>query len=167
MTTATEQLYFTSFASPVGELLAVGDGERLRALRYLHGRRRARVGDSWQRASAPFAGLRRQLDEYFGGERTRFELELDREAAGAQFDRRVWAELERIPHGATSSYGEVARSIGEPEAARAVGVANGRNPFAIIVPCHRVIGADGGLTGYGGGLERKRFLLEHEGALLV
>lgn len=167
MITANEQLYFTSFESPVGELLAVGDGERLRALRFLNGRRRARVGDSWRRASGPFAELRGQLDEYFAGERTGFRLELDRETAGPEFERRVWAELERIPYGATRSYGEVARAIGEPAAARAVGAANGRNPFVIVVPCHRVIGADGSLTGYGGGLERKRSLLELEGARLA
>jgi methylated-DNA-[protein]-cysteine S-methyltransferase len=164
MTTVTEQLLYTTTPSPIGELLLVGDGDRLRALRF--SRRPARIGDSWRRAEEPFAEARRQLDEYFAGVRAQFELELAPPTTAPEFDRRVWAQLERIPYGRTAGYGEVARSIGEPGAARAVGVANGRNPFAIIVPCHRVIGADGSLTGYGGGIERKRFLLELEGALL-
>ena len=85
---------------------------------------------------------------------------------GTDFERSVWAELERIPYGQTTSYGEIARRIGRPDRARAVGAANGRNPISVVVPCHRVIGADGSLTGYGGGLERKRFLLELEGGVL-
>jgi methylated-DNA-[protein]-cysteine S-methyltransferase len=165
MTTMTEPTLYTTIDSPVGELLAVGDGERLRALRFVAGRRGARPRDSWRRSEGPFAPLRSQLDEYFAGRRTGFELEY--ELGGAEFDRRVWAELERIPYGRTESYGAIARAIGEPDAARAVGVANGRNPIAIVVPCHRVIGADGSLTGYGGGLERKRLLLELEGAMLA
>jgi methylated-DNA-[protein]-cysteine S-methyltransferase len=125
-----------------------------------------RVDGSWRRVEEPFARVRRQLDEYFAGERTRFELELASQAAAPELDRRVWAELRRIPYGRTTSYGEIARAIGAPAAARAVGIANARNPLAIIVPCHRVIGTDGSLTGYGGGIEQKRLLLELEGALL-
>jgi len=107
---------------------------------------------------------RRQLDEYFAGTRTSFDLPLD--AEGTAFERRVWDLLRVIPYGTTTSYGELARRLGEPKDARAVGAANGKNPIPIVVPCHRVIGANGDLTGFGGGLERKRWLLEHEGALL-
>ena len=102
----------------------------------------------------------RQLDEYFGGERQRFELRLD--LRGSSFQRRVWDELERIPFGTTVSYGELARRIGQPGEAREVGGAVGRTPVPIVVPCHRVIGADGSLTGYGGGLQRKQALLDLE-----
>ncbi len=102
----------------------------------------------------------RQLEEYFRGQRRRFDLELAPE--GTDFERRVWDEVLRIPFGATDTYGEIARRLGEPDAARAVGVANARNPVAIVIPCHRVIGADGDLTGYAGGLDRKRWLLDME-----
>ena len=101
-----------------------------------------------------------QLDEYFSGRRTRFDLPLA--AAGTEFQQAVWTALTHIPYGGTYSYGELAARIGRPRAVRAVGLANGRNPISIVVPCHRVIGANGALTGYGGGLERKRFLLELE-----
>jgi methylated-DNA-[protein]-cysteine S-methyltransferase len=101
-----------------------------------------------------------QLEEYFRSERRRFELELKPE--GTDFEHRVWSEVRRIPFGATDTYGEIARRLGEPDAARAVGVANARNPIAIIVPCHRVIGSDGDLTGYAGGLDRKKWLLDME-----
>lgn len=101
-----------------------------------------------------------QLDAYFRGELTSFDLPLA--LAGTQFQRSVWAALQSIPYGETISYGELARRIGQPSASRAVGLANGRNPVAIVVPCHRVIGADGSLTGYGGGMDRKRFLLALE-----
>lgn len=165
MTTVTDEPFYTTVASPIGELLLVGDRELLRGLYIREGRRPMRIRDSWRRADEPFTEAKRELDEYFAGERTEFEIPCA--AAGAAFDRRVWAALERIPYGRTVSYGEIAREVEEPAAARAVGVANGRNPIAIVVPCHRVIGADGTLTGYGGGLERKRFLLELEGAMLT
>ena len=102
----------------------------------------------------------RQLEEYFRNERRRFELEL--EPDGSDFEYRVWSAVQRIPFGATDSYGEIARRLAEPDAARAVGHANARNPIAIIVPCHRVIGSDGDLTGYAGGLDRKKWLLDME-----
>jgi methylated-DNA-[protein]-cysteine S-methyltransferase len=106
-----------------------------------------------------------QLEAYFSGERTTFELPLD--LSGTEFQRRCWLALATIPYGQTVSYGEQARRLGlGPETARAVGTANGQNPVPVILPCHRVIGADGSLTGFGGGLDLKRFLLEHEGALL-
>jgi methylated-DNA-[protein]-cysteine S-methyltransferase len=101
-----------------------------------------------------------QLEEYFKSERRRFELELEPE--GTDFEYRVWSAVQRIPFGATDTYGEIARRLGEPDAARAVGHANARNPIAIIVPCHRVIGSDGDLTGYAGGLDRKKWLLDME-----
>lgn len=108
----------------------------------------------------PLERAKRQLLEYFDGARRRFDLPLA--AAGTAFQRRVWDELRRIPYGETISYGELARRIGRPTASRAVGAANGRNPLAIVVPCHRVIGADGALVGYGGGLPVKETLLAHE-----
>jgi methylated-DNA-[protein]-cysteine S-methyltransferase len=107
-----------------------------------------------------------QLAEYFAGERTAFDLPL-RPDGGSAFEQRVWAELMRIPYGETASYGEIAARIGHPGKARAVGRANGRNPIAIVCPCHRVIGSDGSLTGYGGGLENKRTLLDLEAGTLT
>jgi methylated-DNA-[protein]-cysteine S-methyltransferase len=107
----------------------------------------------------------RQLAEYFEGTRKDFDLPLG--FTGTEFQKQVWTELTAIPFGQTVSYGDLARSIGKPSAVRAVGAANGDNPIPIIVPCHRVIGSDGGLTGYGGGLERKEWLLKHEGGLLL
>ena len=105
-----------------------------------------------------------QLTEYFGGQRTTFDVPL--EACGSPFEHRVWNALRTIPYGTTTSYGELARRLGDPKGSRAIGTANGKNPIPIIVPCHRVIGANGELTGFGGGLDTKRWLLEHEGALL-
>jgi methylated-DNA-[protein]-cysteine S-methyltransferase len=158
--TSTDQLLYTLEDSPIGELLLVGDGSALHGL-YMRGAPRPKAIDSrWRQASAPFAAVSAQLRAYFAGERTRFELPLLMH--GTQFERRVWSELTAIPYGTTISYGELAHRIGQPTAARAVGLANGRNPIAVIVPCHRVIGANGTLTGYGGGLERKRLLLELE-----
>ncbi len=164
MNTMTEQYLHTTIDSPIGELLLVGDGTHLRGLYMQEGRTRMPVRSSWRQADEPFAAVREQLGEYFAGERTEFDLPL--EMAGTEFEREVWAELERIPYGQTTSYGEIARRVGRPDRARAVGAANGRNPISVIVPCHRVIGADGSLTGYGGGLERKRFLLALEGGTL-
>lgn len=117
---------------------------------------------SWARDDAAFADLRGQLAAYFAGELTDFDLPLDL-TNGTSFQQRVWAALQGIRYGTTTSYGEVAGQLGlVPGAARAVGLANGRNPVSVVVPCHRVIGASGNLTGYGGGLDRKRWLLSHE-----
>ena len=113
-----------------------------------------------ERTDHGFADVTRQLGEYFAGERTAFDLPL--RPAGSGFELAVWDQLTRIPYGATRSYGSVAAAVGEPGGGQAVGSANGRNPLAIVVPCHRVIGADGSLVGYGGGLARKRFLLDLE-----
>jgi methylated-DNA-[protein]-cysteine S-methyltransferase len=146
------------YESPVGPLtlIAAGDG-RLTGV-FFPGRTRGLAETS--RRPELFADAVRQLEEYFGGERRRFELRL--ELQGNAFQRRVWDELARIPYGATLSYGELARRIGQPGEARDVGWAVGRTPVPILVPCHRVIGADGSLTGYGGGLQRKQALLDLE-----
>jgi methylated-DNA-[protein]-cysteine S-methyltransferase len=160
-----DAMLYTRFDSPIGELLLLGDGCSLHGLHMLEGRRPPRLEPAWERRDGCFAPVRRQLAEYFDGARPGFELPL--RLAGAPFDQLVWQELRRIPYGETISYGKLARRIGHPSAARAVGVANGRNPIAVIVPCHRVIGADGSLTGYGGGLERKRFLLQLEAGVMT
>jgi methylated-DNA-[protein]-cysteine S-methyltransferase len=157
-------LIYTTIDSPIGELLLVGDGERLHRLSMQGGRRPTPINPSWERRDDAFAEVRSQLAEYFDGRRRDFDVPLG--LAGNEFELRVWEALCRIPYGETVSYGEIAREIGAPSAARAVGLANGRNPVAVIVPCHRVIGADGGLTGYGGGLERKRLLLDLESGVL-
>jgi methylated-DNA-[protein]-cysteine S-methyltransferase len=151
---------YTTLDSPIGELLLLGDGRTLHGLYMQHGRRPIEIGPTWKRAAEPFVEVQRQLREYFAGERTTFDLPLTLD--GSPFECRVWRGLQEISYGETLSYGELARRIGQPSAARAVGLANGRNPIAVIVPCHRVIGANGTLTGYGGGLERKRILLELE-----
>lgn len=161
----TPPLYFTEIASPIGLLLLLGTERGLTGI-YMQDHRHgpeetARLG--WQARAALFEPARAQLDDYFARRRTTFELPLDRDAMGGTlFQRQVWQELERIPYGSTISYGQLAARLGNPAAVRAVGLANGRNPVSIIVPCHRVIGANGTLTGYGGGLERKRWLLTHE-----
>ncbi len=154
------QTVYTTLESPIGELLLLGDGRALRGLHMQQGRRPIEIGAAWERSAEPFADVQAQLLEYFAGERTMFDTPLA--TGGSSFERRVWRALREIPYGETISYGELARRIGQPSAARAVGLANARNPIAVIVPCHRVIGANGTLTGYGGGLERKRILLELE-----
>jgi methylated-DNA-[protein]-cysteine S-methyltransferase len=151
---------YTTVDSPIGELLLVGDGEVLHGLHMQDAPRPMAVRPEWRRDDGAFPEARRELREYFAGERTEFEVPVEME--GTAFQRTVWSALRAIPYGETRSYGELARSIGSPSAVRAVGLANGRNPIAVIVPCHRVIGADGTLTGYGGGLERKRTLLDLE-----
>ena len=158
-------MLYTTFDSPLGELLAVGDGARLQGLYMQEGRTSTSVRPRWKQTDEPFAELRTQLSDYWAGRLTEFDLPLA--MAGSPFQRRVWRALQDIPYGETISYGELARSIGVPSAARAVGVANGHNPICVIVPCHRVIGADGSLTGFGGGLERKRLLLELEAGVLA
>jgi methylated-DNA-[protein]-cysteine S-methyltransferase len=157
-------LIYTTIDSPIGELLLVGDGERLHRLSMQGGRRPTPIDPRWERRDDAFGEVRAQLSEYFDGQRREFDVPLGLE--GNPFELRVWEALSQIPYGETVSYGEIAREIGAPGAARAVGLANGRNPVAVIVPCHRVIGADGTLTGYGGGLERKRLLLDLESGVL-
>ena len=159
---------YTVVPSPVGELLLAGDGARLQRLAFLGtGTKRVPVpiDPDWQRDDAAYNDARTQLDQYFAGERREFELELD--LVGTEWELTVWAALLKIPYGETRSYGRIAAEVCTPAAARAVGLANGRNPVALIVPCHRVIGAAGGLTGYGGGLGRKRSLLDLEAGRLA
>jgi methylated-DNA-[protein]-cysteine S-methyltransferase len=152
--------------SPVGPLLAARDDRGVSDLRFELGGSGHLPEPGWKHDPAALEEVRSQLDEYFAGTRTDFDLPLS--LHGTDFQRLVWTELTRIPYGETTSYGELARRIGRPRAMRAVGLANGRNPVSIIVPCHRVIGADGSLTGYGGGLDRKRLLLGLEsGAALT
>jgi methylated-DNA-[protein]-cysteine S-methyltransferase len=157
-------LTYTTIDSPIGELLLVGDGESLHCLSMQDGRRPMRIDHRWERRDDAYGDVRRQLEEYFTGSRRSFDVPLS--LHGNEFELRVWSALREIGYGETASYGEVATRVGAPSAARAVGLANGRNPIAVIVPCHRVIGADGSLTGYGGGLERKRLLLDLEAGVL-
>ncbi|CKI23312.1 methylated-DNA--[protein]-cysteine S-methyltransferase [Mycolicibacterium smegmatis] len=145
--------------SPVGPLTLAGRDGHLMHLR-MEDQTYEPSRDGWEVDDSAFPEVVEQLAEYFAGERTDFELSLD--LVGTAFQRTVWTALREIPYGQTCSYGEIARKIGSPGASRAVGLANGHNPIGIIVPCHRVIGANGSLTGYGGGLERKRMLLDLE-----
>ena len=146
--------FSTLHPSPVGDILLRADADgRLTDLYLRHDHTAPRTG-------GPFDAVREQLDAYFAGALDAFDLELD--PHGTPFQQRVWKELVTIPYGETISYSELARRLGDPKLVRAVGLANGRNPISIVIPCHRVIGADGSLVGYGGGLERKRWLLEHE-----
>jgi methylated-DNA-[protein]-cysteine S-methyltransferase len=149
--------------SPVGPLLLAADARALTRVHFQAGPHPLTPPAAWRRDAGRFARVTRQLDEYFAGERREFSLPLG--MAGSEFQRSVWRALVAIPYGETISYGELARRVGS--VARAVGLANGANPLPIIVPCHRVIGADGSLTGFGGGLPVKRALLEHEGAACV
>lgn len=153
-------VYYDYFESPVGRLLLVADGQGLRSLLFENERNKDAIQGDWQRGPGALHEARSQLKAYFAGKLREFDLPLAPQ--GTDFQQRVWLALLRIPYGATASYGEIARAVGEPNASRAVGAANGQNPISIIVPCHRVIGANGTLTGYGGGLPNKRFLLEHE-----
>lgn len=153
-------VWYDDLPSPIGMLRLVADEEGLREVWFDRGRHRKAPEPHWQRDAAPLAEARKQLEEYFAGTRTQFDLPL--RPRGTPFQCTVWWELARIPYGATISYGELAQRIGQPLAVRAVGAANGRNPLPIILPCHRVIGADGSLTGFGGGLPTKRYLLSLE-----
>jgi methylated-DNA-[protein]-cysteine S-methyltransferase len=154
--------YYTHVESPLGRLILASDGTALTGLYLPVHKHGPEQSASWQRDDdlPVFAAARRQLHAYFEGGLKEFDLPLAPE--GTAFQKRVWKQLEQIPFGKTISYGELARRIGNPNASRAVGLANGRNPISIVVPCHRVIGADGSLTGYGGGVERKDILLRHE-----
>ena len=152
--------------TPVGEVLLTADGSaRLTGILWPQHARTPRPGTGWTRDEGPFASLRQQLAEYFAGERRTFDLELA--PLGTPFQQRVWAALRAIPYGETVTYAALAQRIGRPGAARAVGLANGRNPLSIVVPCHRVVGTGGSLTGYAGGLDVKRRLLAHEGARAI
>jgi methylated-DNA-[protein]-cysteine S-methyltransferase len=173
--TANRVIYYTGVASPIGPLLLTAAGGALTGL-YMREHRHgpavvpppgaANSADPWlaDDTALPFAEAKAQLAAYFAGRLTTFDLPLA--PVGSDFQQRVWAALCAIPYGTTLSYGELARRVGVPNGARAVGLANGRNPISIIVPCHRVIGANGSLIGYGGGLARKSALLDFEAAVL-
>jgi methylated-DNA-[protein]-cysteine S-methyltransferase len=154
----------TTIASPIGPLTLTAVGSAITGL-HMHRQRHAPpVDPGCVRDDSAFGDVAEQLAAYFSGDLREFDVELS--FAGTAFQQRVWGALRDIPYGETTSYGEVARRVGNPKASRAVGLATGRNPVAVIVPCHRVVGADGGLTGFGGGLERKVWLLEHEGVVV-
>jgi methylated-DNA-[protein]-cysteine S-methyltransferase len=148
---------YTTMDTPIGELTLLGDDDALVGV--WMGPKEPEPG--WVRDDAALAEPVRQLEEYFAGERTDFDLPL--QPRGTEFQQRVWNLLREIPYGETTTYGALALRLGNPKSVRAVGLANGRNPLPIVVPCHRVIGADGSLVGFGGGLDRKRALLSLEG----
>ncbi len=151
--------YYTMTKSPVGDLLLAG-GDRLERLHFSSGSKRKPAEPDWCEDRTPFRDAMEQLDAYFAGELREFQLDL--RPRGTPFQLSVWSALREIPYGQTVSYGELARRLGNPNASRAVGLANGSNPIAIVVPCHRVIGANGKLTGFGGGLPVKQHLLALE-----
>lgn len=153
-------LDYTWLGSPVGALLIAGDKSGLRKILFAEGRHRIEPAPKWRENARAFDEAVRQLKAYFSGDLRNFDLPLAPE--GTPFQLRVWQELLRIPYGSTISYGELAARLGDPQSARAVGLANGANPIAIIIPCHRVIGSNGALTGYGGGLRNKKWLLDLE-----
>jgi len=156
----TETIYFDEIDSPVGPLRLIADAHGLREVCFEVENHPTIMQPEWVRASKPLERAHRQLDEYFAGTRQAFDLTLN--PRGTPFQLAVWMQLRRIPYGTSISYGELARRVGNPAASRAVGAANGRNPLSIVVPCHRVIGANGKLTGFGGGLPTKQFLLTLE-----
>ncbi|HVP33359.1 MAG TPA: methylated-DNA--[protein]-cysteine S-methyltransferase [Steroidobacteraceae bacterium] len=153
-------IYWQQIESPVGPLLLAADEHALTRVHFQGGAHPLTPAPEWRHEAARFAAVARELSEYFAGRRRAFSVALA--LHGSEFQRRVWQALLAIPYGETISYGELARRVGS--APRAVGLANGANPLPILVPCHRVIGADGSLTGFGGGLATKRALLEVEGA---
>lgn len=153
-------LAFGYLESPVGPLLVAGDETGLHSVSFPTGSRLVEPRSEWRRDDAVFKKAFGQLDAYFAGELTEFDLPFH--FTGTAFQKSVWRALIDIPYGGTVSYGSLAATIGRPKASRAVGAANGANPLPIVVPCHRVIGADRSLTGFGGGLETKSFLLDHE-----
>lgn len=153
-------IYYFEFSSPLGELLLVSDGESLTGVYYEDHRRGPARDKNWRRDAGPFKQVDNELAAYFAGELQAYSVKLA--PRGSDFQREVWNELCRIPPGKTLTYAELAARVGRPKAIRAVGAANARNPISIIVPCHRVVGSNGTLTGYAGGLERKEWLLRHE-----
>jgi len=153
-------MYYTYAASPIGQLLLAGSADALQVIGFPHGDKARRADIGWERYGEPFKKTARQLNEYFSGDRQEFELDLAPE--GTKFQVEVLEALRGIPYGETRTYRDIAVAVGRPKAVRAVGNANGRNPLPIVIPCHRVIGSDGSLTGFGGGIEAKRYLLDLE-----
>jgi methylated-DNA-[protein]-cysteine S-methyltransferase len=161
----TRTIYWHEIKTVIGPLLLVGTQEALTNVHFQSGPRPATPEPGWKESALPFAQAVGQLDEYFAGRRQVFELQLA--PGGTAFQLAVWRALQRIEYGRTTSYGQLARGLGNANGARAVGLANGSNPLPVIIPCHRVIGADGSLTGFGGGLDIKQALLRLEGASCV
>jgi methylated-DNA-[protein]-cysteine S-methyltransferase len=155
-----DPVHYRWMESPIGPLLLAGSNSGLRLLSFGNGKRRRNIDPEWSLDNSAFHDVVEQMQSYFAGERTDFDVRL--ELQGTDFQKSVWMALRKIPYGETVSYKELAEAVGNPKAVRAVGAANGANPIAIIVPCHRVIGNDGSLTGFGGGLPLKRRLLELE-----
>jgi methylated-DNA-[protein]-cysteine S-methyltransferase len=153
-------MYYCYLDTPIGELLLAGDDDALCLVSFPEGSMRRDPDPDWIYNEKPFASARQQLTEYFAGERREFDLPL--KLSGTEFQMNVLQALQQIPYGETTSYADIAERIGRPKAVRAVGAANGRNPVPIIVPCHRVIGSHGDLTGFGGGLDTKEALLRLE-----
>jgi methylated-DNA-[protein]-cysteine S-methyltransferase len=156
---------YSWYESPVGPLLLAGSSNGLKRVSFGSGRRLLGIDPDWRHDDSLFVEVVSQLNSYFAGERETFDLPL--EPGGTEFQKKVWTALQTIPYGETVSYKELAQRIGRPQAVRAVGAANGANPIPIIIPCHRVIGNDGSLTGFGGGLPLKRKLLELENRQLT
>jgi len=153
-------MYYCYLDTPIGDLLLAGDEDALSLVGFPEGSMRREPESDWIFSDKPFAAAREQLTEYFAGERKTFDLKLN--PVGTEFQLQVLDELQKIPYGITASYGDIAKRIGRPKAVRAVGAANGRNPIPIIIPCHRVIGSTGKLTGFGGGIPTKKALLKLE-----
>ncbi len=152
---------YTYLDTPIGTLLIAGDGEAVRRIDFPRNGKKSAPAEGWtESARGPVGQAVKQLSEYFAGKRAEFDLPLAPE--GTEFQRTVWRNLQDIPYGETISYGELAKRVGNPKASRAVGAANGQNPIPIVIPCHRVIGANGKLTGFGGGLPTKEALLALE-----
>jgi methylated-DNA-[protein]-cysteine S-methyltransferase len=153
-------MYYCYLETPIGDLLLAGDENALSLVGFPEGSMRRDPEPDWIFSDKPFAAVREQLTAYFAGERKSFDLNLN--PVGTEFQLQVLDELQKIPYGITASYGDIAKRIGRPKAVRAVGAANGRNPIPIIIPCHRVIGSTGKLTGFGGGIPTKKALLKLE-----
>ena len=160
-----DPVWYTLLDTPCGALCIAGTTQGLTHVEFQDGERPVRPQPDWREDQGVLDEAREQLQAYFEGRRQRFTLPVAPE--GTPFQQRVWQELQEIPWGTTTTYREIAERLGQPAAVRAVGHANGRNPIAIVIPCHRVVGANGRLTGYAGGIAVKRRLLQHEGALLV
>ena len=161
----TQPTHYTTVGSPIGELLLLGNDAALTGLHFPPYRWTSALIADLRCDDGPFRAAIEQLGEYFAGDRREFDLPLALD--GTEFQLRVWRALQQIPYGRTATYGEIATGLGHPSAARAVGMANNRNPIAVIIPCHRVVGSNGALVGYGGGLDRKRALLDLEAGVLV
>ena len=158
-------MWYDIFPSAFGEILVVGDDQAIEILNFQNSTSPHPVDPAWRRDAALFGNVRQELEAYFAGELQEFTLNVV--PRGTEFQRQVWQALQEIPYGTLATYRDIAQRIGRPNAVRAVGAANGANPVAVVVPCHRVIGSNGTLTGYAGGLEIKERLLQLEGSLMI